>query len=94
MTVHQYRKNGWKVRVLHFRNFQFGSDQPLPRGGRTNIELTTPDKKSTVIGVALCCDDDNYNKKIGVRIALGRAKKLLEQLKEGKDFQKEYGREF
>jgi hypothetical protein len=49
-------------------------------GGYTKVELTTPDAKVTVTGEAECSAKDNFNRKIGNSIALGRA---LEGLPEG-----------
>lgn len=48
------------------------------RGGSTTIELTTPDKSQTVIGKSVCSLKDNFNRRVGNEIALGRA---LDQLK-------------
>jgi hypothetical protein len=45
-----------------------------PRGGLTLIEITTPDG-TDLKGEALCSKRDNYDKKKGVKIALGRALK-------------------
>ena len=47
------------------------------RGGSTTIELTTPDKRYTVSGTAVCSLEDNFNHKTGNFIALGRALKEL-----------------
>jgi hypothetical protein len=48
------------------------------RGGSTKIELTTPDKQHTVAGEAVCSLEDNFNRKLGNSIALGRALTALE----------------
>lgn len=42
-----------------------------PKGGRTTVEITKDgfDGKAE----AICCFEDNYNRKLGVKIALGRA---------------------
>ena len=96
LTIRNLRRQGYKVRVLHFRNFILNSinsnlkitsskgiiasyDKPLPKGGSTIIELTTPDKLQTVRGSAVCSVKENYNKKLGNSIALGRAYKKLQQ---------------
>jgi len=47
-------------------------DGPFPYGGMTKIEITTPDGES-LTGVAECSDRDNFSRKRGVAIALGRA---------------------
>lgn len=46
----------------------------LGKGGETKLELTTP-QGVTIIETAKCNVIDGYNKKLGVRIALGRALK-------------------
>lgn len=71
-TVKQLRQSGYKVRVFHIRKKNAGS--PVPRGGLTHIEITLPNGEN-VVGEAKCAEIDNYNKKIGVQIALGRALK-------------------
>lgn len=85
-TVAQLRQEGWKVRVTHYRYSKFDNklyrqDQfekyarsisMAERGGRTEISLTSPSGVSAT-GVAECSKKDNYNKKLGVRIALNRA---------------------
>jgi hypothetical protein len=50
----------------------------LPRGGHTSCLLTFPDGKE-VWGSAECSSLDNYSKKIGRDIALGRALKNIER---------------
>jgi hypothetical protein len=77
MTVHDLRKNGYKVRVLHFRKWD---DRVLaelyPKGGSTVVQITTPEGENFQ-ATALCSNEDRYNKKIGVKIALGRIKNKL-----------------
>lgn len=91
MTVLELRKQGYQVRVRHQRAVTYYPklngeitwlDHPVPkeRGGCTVVELTKDDK--TVTGLAVCSDNDNYNKKIGVKIAIGRA---LASLQDGKN---------
>lgn len=48
-----------------------------PRGGKTVAKIILPDG-SEITGEARCSDRDNYSKKIGRDIALGRALKSLE----------------
>jgi hypothetical protein len=71
-TVKQLRQSGNKVRVFHIRNMKDGAVDP--RGGTTRVEITLSDGIN-IIGEALCSLKDNYNKKTGVKIALGRALK-------------------
>ena len=76
-TVKSLRKKGWKVRVMHFRKrkytpFSFRNSKMSEKGGRTVVELTSPEGKNSE-GTAFCHPDDNYNKKEGVKLALKRA---------------------
>ena len=90
-TIKQLRQQGYKVRVLYFRHLAATSDFPivsskqlktsyttkLSKGGSTVIEVTTPDKSRTVIGKSVCSINENFNRKLGNNIALGRAIKQL-----------------
>ena len=94
-TIKKLRQSGYKVRVLHKRNKthimnvnHVDANTTIvipyktlvsPRGGETNIEITTPDGEISVFGVAHCSPSDNFCRNIGNEIALGRA---VEQLKE------------
>lgn len=75
-TIYSLRKQGWKIRVYHTRN-KTVSFQISPRGGSTIIEATRPDGV-TGIGTAICSKFDNFNRKVGNSIALGRAIKKIE----------------
>lgn len=72
-TVKSLRQSGWKVKVLHHRiddNRILG--EIYPKGGKTEIIIDSPVGEHFE-GVAVCSDKDLYNKKMGVKIALGRA---------------------
>lgn len=73
MTVQSLRQSGYKVRVLHHRR---NDDRVLgavhPKGGETVIQITTPDGVD-LEGRAKCSKKDLYNKKLGVKVAIGRA---------------------
>ena len=72
MTVHDLRKAGYKVRVLHFRNQDDRSLYAVhPKGGETVVQVTTPEGFNYESS-ARCSDKDLYNKRIGVKVALGR----------------------
>lgn len=73
MTVHDLRKAGYKVRVLHFRrrDERFLNDVYLPKGGETVLQVTTPEGYNYE-SRARCSDKERYNKRVGVQIALGR----------------------
>lgn len=81
MTVKELRSMGYKVRVLHFRKpsvFKIDGAKfedhhnPSPKGGATKLIIDSPDGQHFE-GESKCSDSDNYNKKLGIRIALGRA---------------------
>lgn len=77
-NIHELRKNGYKVRVIHGR-ITGSNGQISPRGGTTVIELTNP-KGKTVIAKAECSKKDNWNRKVGNQIALGRAFEALDKI--------------
>lgn len=52
-------------------NYNIGWN-PLPVGGKTIVEVTHPDGTFST-GVSLCSIQDNFNRKHGVKVALGRA---------------------
>jgi hypothetical protein len=68
-TIHELRKTGYKVRVLH--GYQLEG-----REG-TKIEITSPEG-STAWGISYCHPKEGNNRKMGNKIALGRALKALE----------------
>ena len=84
MTVQQLRNNGYKVKVLHNRlyNGSFalqvantqnmnGPIYPDTKGGSTEIIIDSPSGEH-FHGIAICSRKENYDKKLGVRIAIGR----------------------
>lgn len=79
-TVDSLRKDGYKVWVRHNRPVKevhkFGGivEVQLQFGGTTSVEITTPDGRN-LTGEAICRNDEVYNKRLGVTIALGRAMK-------------------
>ena len=83
-SIKDLRRSGYKVRVYHARNFNEivkmdGVTKVVsPKGGKTTIEITTPNKQHNVIAEAVCSKEDNFNHKLGNSIAVGRA---LEKLK-------------
>ena len=73
-TVHDLRKLGCKVRVLHNRVYDNElMCQESARGGSTLVAVFLPKQQMGFIGTAKCSPADNYNRKLGVKIALGRA---------------------
>ena len=87
MTVQELRNDGYKVRVLHNRLYNgyykwqvgskptsdcgYGPIDPDTKGGSTQIVIDSPSGEHYE-GLAICSKKENYNKKLGVRIALGR----------------------
>lgn len=64
-----------------FKSEMFNShykDVVNAKGGMTVVKLTTPDN-TELVGTAKCSDKDNYNRKLGLRMALGRAMKSSHQ---------------
>lgn len=79
MTIQELRNNGYKVRVLHFRDKVFKNKMDSnqhgydsPKGGLTRVIIDSPTGEHFE-GQSKCSKKDNYNKKLGVRIALGRS---------------------
>lgn len=83
-TIKYLRQKGYKVRVIHARHLQEKKKiggffhEISARGGSTTIEVTTPDKQHNVFGKSVCSLEDNFNRRVGNEIALGRA---IEELK-------------
>jgi len=86
LTIKHLRQKGYKVRVMHTRDTKTvqkfsGPIQEVSNfGGSTKIELTTPDMEVTVAGEAVCSEEDNFNRRFGNEIALGRAISNLKKL--------------
>ena len=91
-TVESLRKLGFRVAVVHFRTGRLKRIHPTmgryltasenhcgSKGGKTTVEILKNGISHR--GIALCSSKDNYNRKIGVKIALNRAyfKYLREQ---------------
>lgn len=87
-TVHELRKEGFEVKVRHNRPIKSVSSQltgdpdkmiylnrPEEKGGHTEVEIRDELGRLVGSGYAACCALDNYNRKLGVKIALGRALK-------------------
>jgi len=88
-TVKQYRQNGFKVRVTHYRLTVEGEVIQYSRktksntimhhnGGCTTVEVRHPDG-TEVTAYSQCSIHDNFNYNVGTNIALGRALKQLEE---------------
>lgn len=75
--IKKIRDKGVKVRVRHLRKYD-ENWAILSRGGRTDIKLIIPDKDPISVH-ANCSEADNFSRKKGLAIALGRAVKSLKQ---------------
>ena len=88
-TIESLRKDGYKVRVIHYRentsgtlmstrelkhrNDEYGEELIiLSKGGKTHIDITSPDGP-TFSGESYCSLKDGFNRKMGNSIALERA---------------------
>lgn len=82
-TVKELRQSGYKIKIIHFREEGFtkhefcGTPMTLAKGGRTELLLMSPEGIQ-IKAEAKCSEKDNYCRKVGVAIALGRALKNLE----------------
>lgn len=74
-TIHQLRRAGWKVRVIH----GVTDEENILSDRFTRIELTSPEQKDAV-GIAFCSRKDQWNRKLGNRIAIGRALKNYQSI--------------
>lgn len=77
-------EDGTVIRVRHER-ISGPSEKPgkvvlFAKGGRTVVEILGEDGTPVVSGVAVCSPLDNYNRRLGRTIALGRAQKELRAL--------------
>lgn len=80
-SIMNLRRQGWKVRVLHTREYNERLSNTFKaakivsnKGGYTCIELTPPEQPFlTLKGEAFCSKQDNFNRRLGNFIALGRA---------------------
>lgn len=55
-----------------YQECQQTSDDLSPTGGLTTVKVTTPDNQ-VLEGMAVCSIKDNFNRRKGYQIALGRA---------------------
>lgn len=84
-SIKQLRQSGWKIRVMHKRNYdtvdKIDGRYPIISnfGGTTIIEITSPEGLDAS-GIAKCSLEENFNRKIGNCIALGRALQNLHKI--------------
>ena len=83
MSVKELRDLGYLVKVFHNRKYMNSFihedylDVVSPHGGDTRVSIIHPDGGDMVSGFANCNPKDNYNKKVAVKICIGRAIPLL-----------------
>lgn len=80
LTVENLRKMGFRVKVRHNRERMVYSDtyvEVSPYGGFTEVEIYDFSTQQIYGGAAYCSKKDHYCRKLGVRIALGRALKAM-----------------
>lgn len=70
-SVDDLRGMGYKVKVIHQRN-KNKDGSIMTKGGKTVI-LITDQYGNTTESHARCSSLDGFNKKLGIRIAIGRA---------------------
>jgi hypothetical protein len=90
-SVKSLRQNGFKVRVQHQRFCVGGGMLPeyqirqekfqfSPKGGKTTILVSRLSDGTNFTGEAVCSESDQFNRKMGVAISLGRLAEVAKQL--------------
>ena len=83
MTIQDLKDLGFHTKVRHTRNIREvpkldGVQKQLrSKGGMTEVGIYKGDTLLST-GWAKCCSIDNYNRKLGLKIALGRAIKKMD----------------
>lgn len=75
ISVDDLRNLGYKVKVFHDR-IKNKNGELSPKGGKTRVFLTDHNG-NTAEGIAKCSTLDGFSRKLGVRIAIGRALNIL-----------------
>ena len=90
--IEELEQQGYEVDIEHIRNYDvkqlgigFNKTTLNPRGGITRAKIIKG-KQLIAFADAHCSEEDNYSRKLGALIALGRAKKRLELDPIGKEF--------
>ena len=86
--IQELKEQGYEVEINHIRdvrvslgetwNYKPRGDRILPRGGVTQVRILR-DEQVLVADYAECSDKDNYCRRIGASITLGRAAKKLKR---------------
>lgn len=78
-TVKSLRQKGYRIKVLHSRREAWDEENGVidrryhEKGGSTEVRIFSDSNKWITTGNSVCSIKDNYDRKQGVRIALGRA---------------------
>lgn len=83
-TIESLRRGGYKVRVHHGLTEELEKCEKNIKEAAshyTHIEITDTQTWRSVEGWAYCSKKDNWNRKLGNRIALSRALDKLEKIK-------------
>jgi hypothetical protein len=82
--IREFNSLGYDVAIRHHRFYDDDSHGYVisPKGGSTVVYIGhkgTDEKEGEIVitGEAVCSEEDNYNKRLGVTIALGRARHKL-----------------
>lgn len=80
-SVKDLRQRGFKVYIKHdLEECRYSQhDYSLLTEGMTSVNVVVPNSGMVASDCAYCSIKDQYDKKMGVRIALGRALKHLER---------------
>jgi hypothetical protein len=91
-TVKNLRETGHKVHITHYRFTRSGGIVPSrtlretkegftvsPNGGEVLVEIVTPEGRAIKCG-SFCSPQDNFNRRVGTTIALGRAVQQLHEV--------------
>jgi hypothetical protein len=83
--IDEIQNKGYEVEIEHLRPIKYIIDpesgaetqEIAPRGGQTRVKIL---KDEAIVSFAdsFCSISDNYNRKIGALIALGRAEKKID----------------
>jgi hypothetical protein len=71
ICIDDLKNMGYKVKVIHQRN-KHKDGTIMTKGGKT-IMFITDQYGNTTESHAICSSLDGFNKKLGIRIAIGRA---------------------
>lgn len=77
-TLEALEERGFQAYAVHFRRYIESEIQQT--GGETHVHITDKEDRVYVTTVARCSNKDQFNRKRGFTIALGRAIKELNKM--------------